>query len=109
MLSVNAAAHIGLDYHDFPVCKGYGSGLGGNYEARLINCPVKFVFGKDTSDPYTVPYDNGLQISMPSSKLSMEEQIKQNNTIPSLLGTDILLKHFETFISKDKIELTPLK
>jgi hypothetical protein len=56
-----------------------------------------------------VSYDTGLQISVPSSKLSVEEQIAQHNMIPSLLGTDILLKYFEMFISKDRIELTPLK
>jgi len=108
MLSANAAAHIGLNPLSFKSAGGIGRGFGGNFEARAIDCQVRFVFGKGTSEEYVVPYDGRLQVSMPPSHFSVQDQLRYNSAMPSLLGNDVLLKHFETVISKDRIELTPL-
>ena len=80
-------------------------GFGGTFKNRRINCPVKLTFGANTQQPYTLHYDSGFRLMITPPTLSPTEREKILRSTSSVLGMDIL-RHFKTYLDKDKVELT---
>jgi hypothetical protein len=88
----------------FPDCDKKSIGFGGTFTSKIINCPVRLIFGTD-NQKHSVPYDNGFRIVVIPNNIKPEERKKLIRCTPSVLGMDVLEK-FKLYIDKKRVELT---
>jgi hypothetical protein len=68
-------------------------GFEGDFNTKISTTPMEFCFAENIKQPHTIPLNSIL--------------ITENN-FPTIIGTDILLSHFNLHIKKNIIELTVL-
>jgi len=98
------ASLMGLDCSIFPDCKQLSVGFGGTFRNKVINCPVRLTFGSD-KQKYILPFDSGLSLMIIPPHLSAQDKEIILRSTKSVIGMDIL-RHFKTYIDKNKVELT---
>jgi hypothetical protein len=78
--------------------------FGGTFRNRMINCPVKLIFGAD-KQKYTLTYDGGFRILTIPPHLTAQEKETIIRSTPSVLGMGVI-RDFKMYLDKNKVELT---
>ena len=105
-ISEKEATIMGLNSSSLPYSKGNAVGFGGIFKNRMINRKVILTFGADDNE-YTISCGCFKVVCVPPT-LQGEEREKMMRYTPNILGMDIL-RQFKTTISKNGLELVPLK
>jgi len=108
MLSEKDAKNLGIDSYMFPESKDENIGFGGIFRNRYIDCPVKLIFEEPPAEKYTITDNSGFKLNIIPSNIGGIDRLLLQDSIPSVLGTDILLKYFKIYMDKRKVELTTL-
>lgn len=94
---------MGIESAILPEAKGDAIGFGGFFKNRMINKPVSLIFDSG-KEKHKINYSSGLKIICVPSNLKQEDRERYFRLTPCVLGMDVL-RHFETCVSKDKVEL----